>query len=187
MKPWLIALIVILAIIVLIIMWGIKVFNTLVHTRNKVKEAFSTMDVYLKKRWDMIPNLVETVKGAAKHEKETLAEVTKLRNTNYSDLSPEEKIEANKKLSGSISKLLAVAEQYPDLKANQNFLNLSESLTKVEEDIANSRTYYNGCVLKMNNLVEMFPTSIIAKMKNFKQEPLFTVDESERQNVQVKF
>ena len=132
---------VIVAIVLVILFYVLTTYNGLVGSKNIVDEAFSTMDVYLKKRWDLIPNLVETVKGYAKHESETLEKVVALRNGAYNNMSVDEKMEVNKQLSSGISKLIAVAESYPDLKANQNFTDLSKELSKIEEDIANSRKY----------------------------------------------
>ena len=148
------------------------------------------MDVYLKKRWDLIPNLVETVKGYAKHEKDTLAKIIELRNDNagYDNLSVNDKVDVNSKLTSGISKIMALAEAYPELKANENFQNLSNQLTKIEEDIANARKYYNGAVRKMNNMVQMFPSNILASCFKFSTYKMFEVtDESQRENVQVKF
>ena len=125
---------ILLAILVIILIYVFATYNSLIRLKNKVEEGFSTMDVYLKKRWDLIPNLVETVKAYAKHEKETLSEVTKLRNNAYDNLSDDEKIDVNNKLSQNITKLLAVAENYPDLKANDSFRDLTGQLTKIEED-----------------------------------------------------
>lgn len=182
------AWIIIIVILVLLVMYVISTYNNLVRSRNTVRESFSTMDVYLKKRWDLIPNLVETVKGYAKHEKETLEGVVKLRNSAYDSMTPEEKIEANKELSRGITKIMALAEAYPDLKANTNFTDLSNQLTKVEEDIANSRKYYNAVVKRHNNKVEVFPANLIANMFGFKTEKMFEVTNSEeRENVKVQF
>ena len=179
---------IVLAIIALIIIYFITCYNGLIKQKNSVKEAFATMDVYLKKRWDLIPNLVNTVKGYAKHEKETLAEVIAMRNGNYSDMSMEEKIQTGNKLTGAISKLFALAESYPELKANQNFLDLSGQLKSIENDIANSRKYYNAVVKQFNNKVEMFPSNIVASIFHFKQYESFEVaDSKERENVQVEF
>lgn len=178
---------VLIAVVVLILIYGFITFNSLVKFRNSVREAFSTMDVYLKKRWDLVPNLVETVKGYLQHEQNTLAELTTLRAESYDGLSDQEKVEVNTKLSQSVAKLLAVAEAYPDLKANTNFLDLSAQLQKVEEDIANSRKYYNGAVKILNNKVEMFPSNLVALICGFKQWKMFEVDEAERENVKVEF
>ena len=178
---------IILGIIAIILIYVFTTYNGLIRLRNKVEEGFSTMDVYLKKRWDLIPNLVETVKGYAKHEKETLDEVMKVRAGSYDGMSDDEKIDANNKLSQNITKLLAVAENYPDLKANDSFRDLTGQLTKVEEDIAQSRKYYNGTVRIFNDKVQMFPSNIVANMLGFKPRKMFETSEEERQNVQVKF
>ncbi len=179
--------IILAVVVVLLLIYVMSTYNALVRLKNTVKEAFSTMDVYLKKRWDLIPNLVETVKGYAKHEKETLEGVIRLRNGAYDKMSPEEKINANQELSRGITKIMALAENYPDLKANENFKDLSAQLTRVEEDIANSRKYYNAVVRNFNDKVEMFPSNIIASLFKFKEEKMFEIVEEQRENVQVKF
>ena len=153
---------VIIAIVVVLLLLVFTTYNSFVKLNNKVEEAFSTMDVYLKKRWDLIPNIVETVKGYAKHEKSTLEEVINLRNSSYDKMNTNDKVETNNKLSQGISKLMAIAESYPELKANENFKDLSNQLTRVEDDIANARKYYNGTIRIYNNKVEMFPSNIIA-------------------------
>ncbi|MEG0022481.1 MAG: LemA family protein [Bacilli bacterium] len=178
---------IIAGIIALILIYALIVYNGLIGMRNKVKEAFSTMDVYLKKRWDLIPNLVESVKGYAKHEKETLEEVVSLRNSAYDNMSQTEKIDANQQMSNGLSKLMMLAESYPDLKANQNFMDLSKELSKVEEDIANSRKYYNATVRNMNDKVQMFPSNLFAKIFGFKEMTMFEVKEENRENVKVEF
>ena len=178
---------IVLGIIVLILIYVFVTYNSLIKLRNRVEEAFSTMDVYLKKRWDLIPNLVETVKGYAKHEKDTLNEIVELRNGAYEKMNTMDKVEVNNKLSQSITKLMALAEAYPDLKANENFKDLSNQLSKVEEDIANARKYYNGAVRIMNDKVQMFPSNLIASMLGFKKQPMFEANEAERENVKVKF
>lgn len=178
---------IIIAIVVIIAIFALTTYNSLVRLNNKVKEAFSTMDVYLKKRWDLIPNIVETVKGYAAHEKETLASVINLRNGAYDSMSDEEKIKANKELSKGVVKIMALAEAYPELKANENFKDLSQQLTRVEEDIANSRKYYNGVVRTFNDKVLVFPNNIIAGLFGFKEREMFEVDAAERENVKVEF
>ena len=165
----------------------IALYNSFVQLNNKVDEAFSTMDVYLKKRWDLIPNIVETVKGYAKHEKETLEKVISLRNSAYENMSDEEKIKANEQLTSGINKIMALAEAYPDLKANENFKDLSNQLTKVEEDIANSRKYYNGVVRIYNDKVKMFPSNIFAGLFGYKAKKMFETDAAERENIKVEF
>ncbi len=190
MSVVLIVLLVIIAIIVIGVIWFISVRNGLVGARNQVEEAFSTMDVYLKKRYDLIPNLVETVKGYAHHESDTLEKVIAARNTAMSTSSDdmEAKLKNESQLSGTLKTLFAVAEAYPDLKANQNFIDLQEQLKSIEEDIANARKYYNGTVRAYNNKVEMFPGSVIAGMSGFTRKPYFEVDSAEeRQNVKVSF
>lgn len=178
---------VIIGIVVLLALFVLTIYNKIVRQNNMVKEAFSTMDVYLKKRWDLIPNLVETVKGYTKHESESLEKIVKLRSASYDSLSSEDKIKTNKELSNAITKVLAVAENYPDLKANTNFINLSNELSHVEEDIANSRKYYNAVVRSFNNLVEVFPNNIVAGIFSFKAKSMFEIDASNRENVKVEF
>lgn len=178
---------IIIAIVFLIIIYALTLYNSFIRINNKVKEAFSTMDVYLKKRWDLIPNLVESVKGYAKHEHETLKEVVGLRNNTYDSMSDEDKIKTNVQLSNGINKIMMLAERYPDLKANENFKDLSNQLTKVEDDIANSRKYYNGVVRLFNNKVEMFPNNMVATLFGYKTKTMFEASINERENVKVTF
>ena len=173
-------------IVLLIIIYTFIVYNVLVKLSNKVNEAFSTMDVYLKKRWDLIPNLVETVKGYAKHEKETLEEVVKLRSGDYDIMTDEEKISTNTKITNGIGRIMALAESYPNLKANENFSNLAKELTKAEDEIAQSRKYYNATVRLFNNKVQMFPSSIIAKIFGYQNKTMFEASSDERNNVKVQ-
>lgn len=173
-------------IILLIIIYIFVMYNGIVKLENKVEEAFSTMDVYLKKRWDLIPNIVEVVKGYAKHEKETLKTVVELRNNTYDDLSDENKMNVNEKVSSGINKLMALKESYPELKANDQFKELSTALTKIEDEIANARKYYNAVVRLYNNKVEMFPNNIVAKMFGFISKKMFEANASERENVKVE-
>lgn len=175
-------------IIVVLILYVVGTYNSLIRGQVTIEEAFSTMDVYLKKRFDMIPNLVEIVKGYAKHEGSTLADIVKLRNQNYDSMSEEEKLQTGAAISRMMPQIMALAEAYPDLKANQNFLDLSAQLSQVEDDIANARKYYNGAVKKYNLLVQMFPSSLIAGLFRFSAKKMFEVEsQEERQNVQVKF
>ena len=178
---------IVLGVVAVILVCALAMYNSFVILNNKVKEAFATMDVYLKKRWDLIPNMVEIVKGYAKHETETLEKIVELRNSAYGKMSDDQKIEANKNLSAGLGKLLMLAESYPDLKANQNFMDLSNQLAKIEEDIANARKYYNGCVRSFNDKVLMFPSNLIAGMLGYKEKPMFEVEANERENIQVKF
>lgn len=177
---------IVIAVIVIIVFYAFITYNNFIKLKNMVKEAFATMDVYLKKRWDLIPNIVETVKGYAKHEEDTLKEVVELRNSSYDSMSDDEKVKTNQKISKDINKIMLLAESYPDLKASANFQDLSRELSKVEEDIANSRKYYNGTVRIFNNKVEMFPNNIFAKIFGYKSKPMFEAKISERENVDVK-
>lgn len=182
------ALIVIAVLIVLVLLYIGSTYNSLVKKRNSVEEAFSTMDVYLKKRWDLIPNIVATVKGYAKHEAQTLENVIAARNGRYDDLSSDEKINANRELSRGLASINALAEQYPDLKANENFLNLQNQLNRTEDDIANARKFYNAVVKDYQNKTEMFPSGIVARMFNFEEKQMFVVDDTaQRENVKVEF
>ena len=177
---------VVIGVFVIIFVYAIILFNSFSSLDNKVKEAFSTMDIYLKKRWDLVPNLVEVVKSYAKHEKDTLEEITKLRGNIYDDMSNDEKIKTNLKLNRDIDKIMLLVEAYPELKASDNFKDLSDKLVKIEDDIANSRKYYNGTVRIFNNKVEMFPNNIFAKIFGYKSKPMFEAKISERENVDVK-
>lgn len=180
--------IIIIAIVAVIVLWFIGAYNGFVRARNNVEEGFSTMDVYLKKRYDLIPNLVETVKGYAKHERETLESITAARASVGSATTVEERAQAENQLTGALKTLFAVAEAYPDLKANQNFLDLQNQLKQVEQDIANARKYYNAVVKDYNNRCMMFPSNIIAKIFHFEKKPMFEVDSAaERENVKVDF
>lgn len=182
--PWWVILIIV---VVLIVLWAISVYNKLVVLRNRVKDQWAQIDVQLKRRFDLIPNLVETVKGYTKHESETLENVIKARNTYLSATTPEDQIKANNELSNVVTKLFALSESYPDLKANTNFMQLQDELKDVENKIASARQFYNDTVLQYNNKIEMFPSNIIAGMFNFKRETFFEAAAAERENVQVKF
>ncbi|MDD4376869.1 MAG: LemA family protein [Eubacteriales bacterium] len=183
-----IVFIIIAVLIAIIVIWFISGYNGFIKAKNQVEEGFSTMDVYLKKRYDLIPNLVETVKGYAKHEAETLEKVVSARNIAQSATTLEDKIQGENILSGTLKSLFAVAESYPDLKANQNFMDLQQQLKDIEKDIANSRKYYNAVVKDFNNKCEMFPSNIIAKIFNFVVKPMFEVEGAEeRKNVKVQF
>lgn len=178
----------IVAVVVIILIWVMSSYNGLIKLKNMVEEAFSTMDVYLQKRHDLIPNIVNTVKGYAKHESETLEKVIAARNIATGAKTPSDKLEAEAGLQGAIKTLFAVAESYPDLKANANFLDLQSKLEGVENDLANSRKYYNGVVKTFNTKIQVVPTNIIANMFKFTKQPLFVVnDESNRENVNVEF
>ncbi len=182
--------------IILAIIAGLAIFialyiistrNALVVLRNKVKDQWSQIDVQLKRRFDMIPNLVETVKGYAKHEKETLEGVIKARKSYLSATAPEDQLKANGELTGAISKLFALAESYPDLKSNESFLKLQGDLKETEDKISYARQFYNDSVLAYNNKCELFPSNIVAGMFQFTKEKFFEADAAERENVKVKF
>ena len=177
---------IIICVVVVLFVLVLVTYNSLIQLRNKVKEAFSTMDVYLKKRYDLIPNLVDIVKGYAKHETDTLQEVTKMRvNAQKGDLSTA--IDSEVKIGDALQSLLVVVEKYPDLKANTNFLDLQERLSKMEEEIAFSRRYFNGSVREYNNKCQMFPFNLIAGVFGFKALPMYQVEsEQERKVVDVK-
>lgn len=182
------ALIIILIVAIGVVIWFISSYNGFVRLRNKTEEAFSAMDVSLKKRYDLIPNYVETVKGYAKHESETLEKVVNARNMAMTATTPEERIENDNLLTGSLRSLFAVAESYPDLKANTNFLELQNQLSDIEEEIAGARRYYNGVVNKFNTKTEMFPGNLIAGLFGFRRKPLYEVNDlQERENVKVTF
>jgi LemA protein len=174
---------------IILVLWVISVYNSLINMRNNVDEAFSTMDVYLKKRYDLIPNLVETVKGYTKHESETLEKVIAARNIAMNSSNVQDKMQGESALSKEIQNLLnVVVERYPDLKANQNFIELQISLKEIETEIAHSRKYYNGAVKVYNVRQEVFPSSIVAKKYKFEKREMFEVeDKEERKNVKVSF
>jgi LemA protein len=177
---------IILAIAVIIVIYFIAQYNGLVKLRNWVQESFSQIDVQLKRRHDLIPNLVETVKGYAKHEKETLNQVIEARNKLVSG-TPQERIEADNQIEGALKSIFALAESYPDLKANQNFLQLQEELGTTENKVAYSRQLYNKTVKDYNIKRESFPSNIIAKMFGFQREELLTIPEAERDVPKVIF
>jgi LemA protein len=180
--------IIIIVVIAVIVIWFVGAYNHFVRLDNDCQEAYSTMDVYLKKRFDLVPNLIETVKGYTKYESETLTKVVDARNAVASSSGAEEKIANENVLTGTLRSLFALAESYPDLKANQNFLDLQDQLRAIENDIANARKYYNAVVKKFNISLQQFPTNIIGKMFHYEKKPLFEVaDEQERQNVKVQF
>ena len=189
--PWWGTLLIVLgvvAFVVLIVALFAKTYNKLVNGKEKVKNGWSQIDVQLRRRFDLIPNLVETVKGYAAHEKETLENVTMWRSRVSSAQTTEESIDANAGLSGALGRLLVTMEKYPELKANENFLRLQTELTEIENKISFARQFYNDTVQKYNVLVKRFPSNIIASMFKFKEEKFFEVDNSIRETVpQVKF
>ena len=179
---------VVLLTLIIFIAWLIGTYNKFVKMKNNIEEGYSTMDVYLKKRYDLIPNLVETVKGYAKHEKETLTNVMNARNAAMSSSDLETRAKNENVLTGTLKTLFAVSENYPELKGDKHFSDLMNQLNSMENEITSSRKYYNGCVKAYNTKRELFPSSIIAKWFNFEKKPLFEVDnEEERKNVKVQF
>lgn len=181
-------LIIILAAVAALFLYGVSIYNRLVKLRTMVQEAWSSIDVMLKKRHDLIPNLVETVKGYATHERETFDSVTRARTAAVNANGLQEKEAAEKNLNQAMMNLNAVAEQYPDLKANTNFLQLQSEISALEGDIEKSRRYYNGTVRENNILVETFPSSIIANQYKFTKSPFFELDNvAERAVPNVKF
>lgn len=177
-----------LGLVAVFIFWVAGMYNSLVQLRNAVKNAWSQIDVQLKRRHDLIPNLIETAKGYMKHERETLENITKARSKAMGADSIAEKAQAEGALSGAMGKFFLVVENYPDLKANQNFLSLQEELTATENRIAFSRQGYNDQVLFYNNKIQMFPSNIIAGMFNFKENEFFEIeDEAEKEVPKVDF
>lgn len=170
-----------------LIAWGIGLYNGLIKLRNIVDEAWSGISVQLKRRYDLIPNLVETVKGYAKHEKGTLEKIAELRSSAMQTDSVEQKGQIENQLTGALKTLFAVAENYPDLKANQNFLDLQKQLSEIEDNIQNARRYYNGTVRDFNTKIQIFPNSLIAGFLNFKAREFFEATEEEQKNVKVDF
>lgn len=182
-----IIMILIVALIISLLIWGIATYNRLITERLKVQTQWSQIDVVLKQRFDLIPNLVETVKGYAAHEKEALQAVTDARSRYLGAKDADGQMKASTELSGAMGRLMAVAESYPDLKANQNFLHLQQQLAAMEEKLANYRQFYNDTVLRYDRLLETVPTNLIAKMFHFKKEEFFKVEEAEKAKVNIKF
>ena len=177
----------VLIIVVLLVVYVIGVYNNLVSLKNQVDDQYSQIDVELKRRFDLVPNLVETVKGYTKHEKETFKEVVEARNTYANANGMGEQLKADGELTKAISKLFALAESYPELKANENFIQLQNELSEIEQKIVYARGFYNDSVLKLNNKVQMFPSNLVASIFGFKKREYFEANNSERENVKVKF
>ncbi len=176
-----------LGIIALLALWVVYMYNDLVKTRLKVDNQWSQIDVQLKMRADILPNLVETVKGYAAHEKTTLNNVIEARSRYLSAKTPEDLMKASGEMSGMLSRLFALSESYPELKANQNFLDLQEKLSSIEEKIANYRQFYNDTVMMYNQKIKTVPSNIVASMFNFKEHPFWQVDEASKQLPEIKF
>jgi len=178
----------VLAIVVILVIAVVVIYNGLVRVRQQVKNSWSQIDVQLKRRHDLIPNLVETVKGYAAHERQTLENVIKARGAAVQAQGVEQKSQAESLLSGALGRLMVVVEQYPDLKANQNFLALQEELTSTENRISFARQYYNDTVMQYNTKIQTVPTNIVAGLTGFKAEPVFELeDQAEREVPEVKF
>lgn len=181
------ALWIVLGIVILIVIYVVMTYNSLTRLKNKVKTNWAQIDVVLKRRADLIPNLVETVKGYAKHEKETLDDVIKARNTYVSASLPEDQMKASGELTQALNKLMMLSEAYPDLKANTNFIQLQNELTETEEKIRFARQFYNDSVYSYLNKLEMFPSNIIANMFGFKPFAFFEADEQDKETPKVAF
>lgn len=182
-----VVLLIVLAIIVLLVIFVIATYNGLIKLRNRVENAWAQIDVQLKRRLDLIPNLVETVKGYAAHERQTLEAVVAARNAGISASGPKEQAAADNQITGALRQLFALSEAYPDLKANQNFLALQEELTATEGRVAYARQFYNDGVLKYNTKIQSFPSVILANMMGFKGREYFEAEEGARQAPKVQF
>ncbi len=176
-----------LLIIAVLVVLVIGIYNSLITLRNKCEEAWSDIDTQLKRRYDLIPNLVETVKGYASHEAKTLDSVVEARSKAMNAQGVQEKEQAENMLTGALKSIFALAENYPDLKANQNFLNLQNTLREIEEHIQLSRRYYNATVRDFNTKLETFPNNMIAGPFGFKKREFFQANEQEKENVKVDF
>lgn len=179
-------LLVLLAVAIVIALWGIATYNTLVRKRNDVENGFSGMDIQLRKRYDMIPNLVATVQNYATHEQETLTRVTALRNQAIKgDLSMGDKLNIDTELSKLMSGIMVAVEDYPELKASEQFINLQRNITEMESQISAARRAFNGAVLVYNNAIQVFPTVLVANLFKFSRSNMFANTESERHNPSV--
>jgi len=179
---------ILIGVIILVIIWLISIYNSLIKLRNRTDEAWSDIDVQLKRRYDLIPNLVNTVQGYAKHERELFEKVTQARTAAMGAQKPGDKAQAENMLSGALKSLFAVAENYPDLKANQNFLELQRELSDTENKIQAARRFYNGNVRDFNIKIETFPNNLVAGMLSFKKKDFFELEnEAEKEPVKVEF
>ncbi len=178
---------IILGIVVLLVLYVISLYNKLVKLRNRIENAWAQIDVQLKRRWDLIPNLVNTVKGYASHESDTLEAVIAARNAATTAQGPADQAQSENMLTGALRQIFALSEAYPDLKADQSFLELQEELTATEGRIAYSRQHYNDQVLKYNTAIETFPAVVLAGPLRFTEREYFEVDDDSRGNVTVEF
>jgi LemA protein len=174
---------VVVGVVVVVLLWVVLTYNGLVRLRNRVDAAWSQIDVQLRRRYDLIPNLVETVKGYAAHERETFERVTQARTAAIEARGPAQQAQAENVLTGALKSLFAVAEAYPELRANENFLNLQEELTGTEGRIAYARQFYNDTVLRLNNRVESFPANILAGLFGFEKREFFETEEAASREV----
>jgi LemA protein len=179
--------IILLIIVVLVVLFVVSLYNSLIQLRNRVKNAWSQIDVQLNRRADLIPNLVETVKGYAKHEKTVFEKVTEARSGLMNAKTVQETAEANNMLTDTLKSLFAVAENYPELKANENFLKLQSQLEETENKIAYSRQFYNDTVLMYNNKCQMFPSNLLASSFNFQEAEFFEIEETKKEVPKVEF
>jgi LemA protein len=178
---------ILLALVVILGLYVVSVYNRYVRLRNQSEEAESAIDAHLKQRYDLIPNLVETVKGYAKHEEQTFTRVIEARNKAMSATTMVDKDNADKAFSSTLKSLFALSEAYPDLKANQGFLDLQAQLQKIEEQLLNARKYYNAIIKQLNTICEVFPSSLVAAMVHFAKKPYLAIEEEARARVEVKF
>jgi LemA protein len=178
---------IVLALVVIAAIYGLVTYNGLISMRNRIENAWAQIDVQLKRRYDLIPNLVETVKGYASHERETLEEVVQARNAAMAAQGPHDQAAAENMITGALKSVFALSEAYPDLKANQNFLNLQEELTGTEGRIAYARQFYNDSVYRYNTKIQSVPANLIAKQFSFAEREYFEVDDTSRGNVEVDF
>jgi LemA protein len=181
------ALIIVLVIVVLVGLYAVFSYNGLVSLRNRIENAWAQIDVQLKRRYDLIPNLVETVKGYASHERETLDAVIEARNAGMNASGPHDQAEAENQITGALKSLFALSEAYPDLKANQNFAQLQEELTGTEGRIAYARQFYNDTVYRYNTKIQSFPSNVLANAFRFSEREYFEADDESRGPTQVRF
>jgi LemA protein len=182
-----IVVIILIAVLVLLALYAVVTYNGLVSLRNRIENAWAQIDVQLKRRYDLIPNLVETVKGYAAHERETLDAVIQARNAGMNAQGPHDQAQAENMISGALKSLFALSEAYPDLKANQNFAQLQEELTGTEGRIAYARQFYNDTVYKYNTKIQSFPSNVLANMFRFSEREYFQADDESRGPTQVSF
>ena len=178
---------IVIVILVIVILAIIMLYNSVIRLSNEVENSFSQIDVQLKRRNDLIPNLIESVKGYMKHEKTVLENITKARSAIMTSSNINEKAKASNQISQALKTIFAVSENYPKLRANENFIQLQEELTGTENKVSYSRQHYNDVVMKFNNKIQVFPNNVFASMLNFKEKELFQAAESERKNIKVQF